>query len=198
MNATTAPDIAGVAPLQRSIAAGSFLFQRTDPTIGIFVLGSGRLLLQRVTPDGNTVTLHTPRAGELFAEASLFSENYHCDALAVTRCEVWLYPKELLVRLLRDDPRALWEFAATLARSLQSLRLRYELKQIRSAPQRVLQLLHLRCDANGIYRSEGTLKDTAAELGLTHEALYRALAVLERDGIIARGSAGIEILHFVD
>jgi CRP-like cAMP-binding protein len=32
----------------------------------------------------------------------------------------------------------------------------------------------------------GTLKDLAAEIGLTHEALYRTLAALERSGEIKR------------
>ncbi|TIT83360.1 MAG: winged helix-turn-helix domain-containing protein, partial [Mesorhizobium sp.] len=32
----------------------------------------------------------------------------------------------------------------------------------------------------------GTAKDLAAELGLTHEALYRTLSTLQAEGIIAR------------
>jgi CRP/FNR family transcriptional regulator, dissimilatory nitrate respiration regulator len=32
----------------------------------------------------------------------------------------------------------------------------------------------------------GTLKDLAAEIGLTHEALYRTLAALERSGELKR------------
>ena len=33
---------------------------------------------------------------------------------------------------------------------------------------------------------QGTLKDLARSLGLTHEALYRTLATLEREGVIER------------
>ncbi|MDP2809980.1 MAG: Crp/Fnr family transcriptional regulator [Rhodocyclaceae bacterium] len=188
------PSIAGMNPLPRRMAAGDTLFHRGDKAFGIFFLAAGRLRLQRVTPDGGTVTLHVVRAGEMFAEASLFAERYHCDATAETDCEVWLYPKDQLTARLRGDPASLWSFAAGLASSLHGLRQRYELKQIRSAPERVLQFLRLRCDAAGAYRPDGSLKDLAAELGLSHEALYRALAKLEKAGHIARDGSDLRLV----
>ena len=41
----------------------------------------------------------------------------------------------------------------------------------------------------------GTLKDLAAELGLTHEALYRTLAALTRSGEIKRARGKITFLR---
>lgn len=189
-----APTIAGVQPTSRRVSAGDLLFRRGDKTIGIFHIGAGRLRMQRVTADGATVTLHVARAGEMLAEASLFVDRYQCDVVAEVDSTVWLYPKDELIRRLRDDPDCLWNFAAGMARGLHALRQRYELKQIRSAPERVLQLLRLSCDASGVYRTAGTLKDLAAELGLTREALYRALAFLQRDGRIIRTTDEIRIV----
>ena len=40
---------------------------------------------------------------------------------------------------------------------------------------------------------EGRLMDLAAEIGLTHEALYRTLAELEKEGAIRRTRAGIAL-----
>lgn len=188
------PSIAGVRPVPRHLAAGAFLFRQGDRTVGMYFLRSGRLRMQRVTPDGGAVSLHIVRPGETCAEASLFSARYHCDMLAETDAEVWLYPKRELVKSLRGNPEDLWDFAGGLARGLQGMRQRYELKQIRSAPERVLQLLRLRCDDSGAYRAIGSLKDMAAELGLTHEALYRAMAVLERGKRIRRGAGLLHIL----
>ena len=180
------PPLAGVLPLPRVVPAGTALFRQGDRTVGIFVLLRGALRLLRVTPDGAAVTLHLVRPGEMFAEASLFATHYHCDAIADSDSVAGLYPKRALTDQLRRDPQALWNFSGELARRLQGLRQRYELKQIRSAPQRVLQFLRLRCNADGGYRTRGTLKDIAAELGLSHEALYRALAALEQEGLITR------------
>jgi CRP/FNR family transcriptional regulator, dissimilatory nitrate respiration regulator len=42
-----------------------------------------------------------------------------------------------------------------------------------------------------------TLKDIAAEIGLTHEALYRAVAALERGGAIRRSRHKITLLRRV-
>lgn len=190
------PAIAGVRPTLRRVAAGEMLFRRGDPTFGIFYLAAGRLRMQRVTPDGGSVTLHVAGPGETFAEASLFAEHYQCDVVAETDSEVWVYAKNELAQRLRDDPESLWMFAAGLARGLHSLRQRYELKQIRSAPERVLQLVRLRCDDGGVYRATGTLKDMAAELGLTHESLYRALAALERQGRITRAKGRLSVANW--
>lgn len=194
MHSNSPPTIAGVVPSLLTLAGGDILFRRGDRAVGIFLVAAGRLHMQRATPDGGTVSVHVARGGELFAEASLFAERYHCDAVAGSDCEVWHYPKDLLIPRLQNDPTALWQFAAELARNLHRLRQRYELKQTRSAPERVLQYLRLACDAECVYRPEGTWKEVAAELGLTHEALYRALATLKKQGRIARGVGGLRLV----
>ena len=147
-----------------------------------------------ITPDGAAVSIHLARPGELFAEASLFSERYHCDAIAEVDSEVWVYPKDQLSKRLHTQPESLWAFARELARRLQELRLRYELKQIRSATERVLQLLRMRCGKDGVFGIAGSLKDVAADVGLTHEAFYRALAALEKQGSIARSAGAIRLI----
>jgi len=188
-----APVLAGVAAELQTVPAGAMVFRQGDRSRGIFLLLAGSVRLQRVTPDGTAVTLHQVRAGETFAEASLFSDRYHCDAVAMAQSRVGRYPKAALATALRGDPESLWRFSADLAHSLQRLRSRYEIKQIRSAPQRVLQFLRLRCDADGRYAAPGALMDLAAELGLSHEALYRALATLERDGSLSRANGALHL-----
>lgn len=137
--------------------------------------------------------MHTVRPGELFAEASIFSARYHCDAIATQACEVLLYPKAELIRRLKEGRDDLWSFAAELAHRVQELRIRLEMRQIRSATERVLQSLRLRCAISGAWKVDGTLKQFAEEVGLTHEALYRALATLERNGRITRGVGEIRL-----
>lgn len=188
--------VAGVAPATRQLAAGNALFRQGDRTFGIFRLVSGRISLTRVTPGGTQVPMHTVLPGELFAEASIFSAQYHCDAIAQRDCEVLVYPKALLTRQLKENKDDLWEFAAELARRVQGLRTALEVRQIRAAPERVLQVLRLRCDTHGTWKIDGTLKQLAEEIGLTHEALYRALASLERLGRIERDDGVIRLkLH---
>ncbi len=185
--------IAGVTPAVRHVASGTALFRQGDASFGIFRLQSGRIRLLRMTPEGTEVPLHTVRPGELFAEASIFSARYHCDAIALQTSEVLVYPKKELTRQLKENTDELWSFTAELARHVQSLRTRVEVRQIRSAPERVLHSLRLRCDSQGVWKMDGTLKQFAEEIGLTHEALYRALATLEKNGNIARSKSEIRL-----
>lgn len=177
----------------RRVAAGAALFRAGSPTFGLFRLLSGRIRLIRVTPSGRQVPMHTVLPGQLFAEASLFSARYHCDAIATRASEVLVYSKSELAGRLKEHGNDLWAFAAALAQQVQALRTGLELRQIRSARERVLQWLELRCGAGGASPIDGTLKEFAEEIGLTHEALYRALAALERDRRITRSGGEIRL-----
>jgi CRP/FNR family transcriptional regulator, dissimilatory nitrate respiration regulator len=180
------------ASVPRTLASGEYLFQQGDPASAIYKIESGRLRLIRRTLDDHLVVLHTARAGELFAEASLFSEVYHCDAVAAVPSRIRVYPKAALIAAFRTEPALSEAFMARLARQVQDLRARMELRNIRSARERVLQYLRLHTGADGrTIAIEGQFQDIAAEVGLTREAFYRTLAGLEAKGVLARAGAGI-------
>jgi CRP/FNR family transcriptional regulator, dissimilatory nitrate respiration regulator len=103
----------------RLLAPGELLFRQGDRAAAIYKVESGRLRLIRRTVDDHLVILHTARRGEFFAEASLFAEAYHCDAVAAAQSGVRVYPKAIVMDALRTDP-ALAE--AFMARSLTSYR----------------------------------------------------------------------------
>lgn len=186
----------GDVPLSivRHLDRGQALFRQGDATFGVFRIARGRVRLERRTFDGRLVVLHTPRAGELFAEASLFADAYHCDAVAVTEASVEVYDKAALLADLGVAATS-GGLVATMARNLQEARGRLELRNVRSARERVLLWLDLRADPAGAIAAEGELQDIAAELGLTREAFYRTMAALERDGLIAREGARIVLLR---
>ncbi|WP_442854098.1 Crp/Fnr family transcriptional regulator [Acidovorax sp. Leaf76] len=183
----------GVTPSLRCLASGQMLFREGAASAGVFRLRSGCVRLIRTTLTGGQATMHTVRQGEFFAEASLFSAIYHCDAVALESSEVLVFRKQALVDQLRKSPELLWTFTAELARRVQGLRTRLEIKQTRSAEERILQFIGLHCDASGFWTQQGTLKHLSEDIGLTHEALYRALARLQRQGAILRLKNGLKI-----
>jgi CRP-like cAMP-binding protein len=147
---------------------------------------------------GRETVLHVAGPAETLAEASLFFGQYHCDAVANTDATVRVYPKRQVVSVFEKDPKALKTFTAMLAHQVMSLRTRLQQRNIRSARERVRQFLALNIGPDGrTVELHGTLKDLAAEIGLTHEALYRALAALERAGEIKRGGNMIMLLRRV-
>src|SRR3954454_19655573 len=117
-------------PLPVSLEAGSvvrileareLLFHQGDRTAAIYKVESGGLCLIRRTVDDHLVILHTARREEFFAEASLFAETYHCDAVAAAPSRVRVYPKTAVMAALRADPDLAQAFMARLAVQLQEL-----------------------------------------------------------------------------
>jgi CRP-like cAMP-binding protein len=184
------------AAVDRKLKAGEALFRLGDQAIGFFEVVGGRVKLTRVDRAGREVVLYVAGAGEYLAEASLFSPHYHCDAVAGTDAVVRLYPKATVLAAFEKEPKAAQAFAAMLARQVMTLRTGIERRNIRSARERVRHYLSVNADAEGAAVTlAGTLKDLAAELGLSHEALYRTLAALERAGEIRRTKGKIVLLN---
>jgi CRP/FNR family transcriptional regulator, dissimilatory nitrate respiration regulator len=128
----------------------------------------------------------------------LFSGQYHCDAVANTDATVRVYPKRQVISAFEKDPKALKTFTAMLAHQVMTLRTRLQQRNIRSARERVRQFLAFNIGPDGrSHELHGTLKDLAAEIGLTHEALYRALAALERAGEVKRAGNRIMLVKRV-
>ena len=188
------PDTLRRSAARRSLAAGEALFLREDRSLGLYLLERGEIRLIRTDTDGRETILSRAQPGDTFAEAALFSEAYHCDAVASVPSVVLLLPKPAVLAAFSSEPDIAQAFMATLARQVMTLRTRLENRNLRTARERVLH--HLGLQASGIdrvVRVNGNLKAMASELGLSHESLYRTLASLEAEGVIERGRGEIRL-----
>jgi CRP-like cAMP-binding protein len=181
--------------IERRFVAGQMLFDQGDATVGVYEVVSGKVRQVRVDPEGRDVVVGIAGPGEMIAEASLFSQTHDCAATAVTNAVVRLYRKGTLLAQLERDPQAALSFMATLVKQILNLRIRLERRSIPSARDRVRHYL----TANGGGRERtvalpSTLKDLAAELGLTHETLYRTLSEMSARGEIARLNGKIRLV----
>jgi CRP-like cAMP-binding protein len=182
------------AAKELAFKAGQSVFRSGARTTGLYEVIEGKIRLVRVDRSGREATLQVAGAGDTFAEASLFSSSYHCDAIAGTDAIVRHYPKGVMLAELQRSPKFSQAFAAMLARQVMSLRTRLEQRNIQSARERVRHYLAVNTDASGqTVAISGTLKDLAAELGLTHEALYRTLAEMAAEGEIERRKGTIKL-----
>lgn len=176
----------------RELARNEYLFRQGEAVSTVYEVLAGRLRMMRRTIDDHLVVLQTSRKGDLFAESSLFAETYHCDAVAITPTRVRTYPRQAFITALRATPAGWEPLTAHLARQLQQLRTQLELRNIRSARERLLQYLQLQVSLpERLVRIEGDLQEVAAHLGLTREVLYRTLARLESEGVLVRVDHGI-------
>jgi CRP-like cAMP-binding protein len=182
------------AAIERTLKPGQTLFHAGSRSAGFYEVVRGTVRLIRIDRSGREAVLQTASACETLAEASLFSSTYHCDAVAATDAVVRLYPKTAILAELQRDPEIAKSFAAMLARQVMALRARLERRNIHSARDRVRHYLTVNAGADGrTVTLPGTVKQLAADLGLTHEALYRVLARMEADGEIKRSGATIKI-----
>jgi CRP/FNR family transcriptional regulator, dissimilatory nitrate respiration regulator len=182
-------------PVRRRLGRGETLFRQGDPATAVYGVEAGRMRLVRHTTEGSAVTLAVAREGDALAEASMFADVYHCEAVADPPSTVAVFPKRELRAALRADADLAARFLALFARQVQELRARLELRNVRSARERVLAWLELVESGPLAPPPAGRpLKDLAAELGLTPEAFYRTLARLEREGAIARAGRSLTLL----
>jgi CRP-like cAMP-binding protein len=187
------PAAVRAAGIERRLQAGQTLFRLGNRTAGFYEIVRGKVRLARAS--GREAILHMAAAGDTIAEASLFSPTYHCDAIAMSDALVRLYPKAAVLAAFRRDPKAAQTFMAMLARQVMSLRTRLEQRNISSARERVRHYLALHAGSDGrTIALPGTVKDLAGELGLTHEALYRTLAVMATEGEIERRKGKITLV----
>src|SRR5262245_41544234 len=104
--------------VRKDLAAGAHLFRQGDKAEAVFVIESGRLALVRHAVDGRRLVLHVARAGDSFAEAALFAETYHCDAVAEATSRVAAIPKAPLLAAFAKDSRLVQALTGRLARQV--------------------------------------------------------------------------------
>ena len=79
-----------------------------------------------------------------------------------------------------------------LAGQVQSLRARAEILSLRAATDRLMTYFRLHMPADrDVLHIDSPWKQVATQIGISHEALYRALARLEDEGSIERDGAEV-------
>ena len=181
------------------VAAGRLLalrkadvvFRRgTRPRHAYFV-ESGEVHLVRGSAAGGEVVLHRATSG-LLAEASLDSATYHCDAVAAGETRLLQLPLEAFRDALESDAAFQRAYRVELARSLREARARCERMALKSIDDRIVH--DLECEGrDGRITLGHTRKAWASELGVTHEALYRALQRMRDEGRIALEGSSVAL-----
>lgn len=154
------------------------IFHRGDRPREIFVVLSGDVRLVRRSRSGGEIVLQRAHQGFL-AEASFDQQAYHCDAVAAQASQFLAIPRKAFATA---EFRDAW--IAHLARELRKARAHAERLSLKTARERIVHFIETEGEA-GTVNLTRSRKDWAAELGLTHEALYRTLARMTNSGELA-------------
>ncbi|MCK1453565.1 Crp/Fnr family transcriptional regulator [Bradyrhizobium sp. 35] len=153
------------------------LFSRGDSPQAMFFVISGEVRLLRRSKAGGEVVLQRAQRGFL-AEASLDQSTYHCDAVAAEPSRLLALPRRAFTGALAVEGfRDKW--IAHLARELRKVRAHTERLSLKTARERIVHFIETEGEG-GVVDLNQSKKDWASELGLTHEALYRTLAQMEK------------------
>ncbi|MBN9498935.1 MAG: Crp/Fnr family transcriptional regulator [Alphaproteobacteria bacterium] len=156
-----------------AFAAGNYLFRQSDSVRTLHQIVEGEAHLIRLQANGGRLVLQRARAGSVLAEASLFSEHYHCDAVAVRPTRTQSIDKADMRSALNDRPGFATEWAAYLAHEVQAARLRAEILSLKTVAERLDAWIAAN---DGGQPAKGDWKTVAAEIGTSAEALYREIA----------------------
>jgi len=192
------PALAGLLPpaLQAACAParlekGSLLFRLGQRPGWMHYVRSGEVVLERPGLHGGSVVLQRCRQG-FVGEASLQSDSYHCDARAVAPAELTRLPIQAVREALASDPAFASRWIGMLNREVRRLRMQSERLSLPRLRDRLLHLIETE-DQQGRLALGSSLKSLAAELGVTHEALYRCVASLTKEGRLLRSPDALQL-----
>jgi len=163
---------------------GDLLFKQGKMPTQMLYVTCGEVVLQRLGRTGGSVVLQRARRG-FIGEASLDSVRYHCDAVVTMSGEVVAIPLEAIKQALAADSGFAGRWIAMLNQEVKRLRAQCERLSMRGVAERLLHLIEAE-GSEGRLPLGGGLKSMASELGVSHEALYRAVAELEKNGRLRR------------
>ncbi|MDJ0595684.1 MAG: Crp/Fnr family transcriptional regulator [Pleurocapsa sp. MO_226.B13] len=179
--------------IYQDLAAKQILVQQGETADSIYFLLSGQIRLATFTEE-RIINHYFVLAGESFAEVALFSDIHVCSAIANVPSRVAKIDKELFRQALEDYLNLTNVYMNQLAYRYKTVKTLLELRSIRSARERLLQYLILQKEPdNQTIVLQRPLKDLAIELGLSAEALYRNLSLLQTEGVITRKQRSITL-----
>ena len=165
-------------------ARGDLLFKQGKKPTEMLYVTRGEVVLQRLGHQGASVVLQRTRRG-FIGEASLDSVRYHCDAVVTMSGEVVAIPLAAIKQALAADSGFAGRWIAMLNQEVKRLRAQCERLSLKGVKERLLHLIETE-GSEGRLPLGGGLKSMASELGVSHEALYRAVAELEKKGVLQR------------
>jgi len=154
-----------------SISRGEYLFHQGDLVNSLYLVEDGQLTLMRNQENGGTLLLNRTQAGAIVAEASLYSDHYHCSCIGEAASRLLQLPRSAILRKLSESAEISMLWSAYLANELQNSRYRSELLTMNKVSERLIGWI----EWNGQLPPKGSWKNLAAELGITPEALYREI-----------------------
>jgi CRP/FNR family transcriptional regulator, dissimilatory nitrate respiration regulator len=175
---------------------GDLLFSEGEKALGFFVVGSGRVKIYKLSPEGKERILHLVHPGNTFAEAAIFGSGlYPAYAEPLERSRLVFFPKQDFLALLHAHAQIAINMIGGLSRFLRQFASQIEELTFKDVPSRLARYL-LDLSGGKAVSVELPVSKTqlASHLGTVSETLSRTLRKLSDEDLIAVRGKVIEIL----
>jgi len=170
---------------------GDYLFHQGKKPEYMFFIVSGEAVLTRISSHGEPTILQRCKGG-FVSEASLLVDAYHCDAISTHNGQAITLP----IKSLRDalaDSKFSMKWVQLLSKEIMRLRTQSERLGLKDIRSKLIHLIETE-GKQGVLTLQSDFKSMASEIGVTHEALYRAIATLEKQGLLEKHPDSLELL----
>ena len=176
---------------QRTFSRGAQLFAEGDPCKGLYVVGSGRIRIFKMSPNGREQVLAVEGPGSSFAELPVFDGGaYPASASALEDAEVLSISREDFQSFCREHPEVALKVIAVVGSRLRRLVAIIEELSFTTVRQRLIAVLLREAQLRGKKTPEGielellmSHQEMAAELGTVREIISRNLSRLQAEGL---------------
>lgn len=174
----------------KAYGKGAQIFKQKQRPVCMFYVATGEVVLQRISAQGEYLVMQRVRQG-LMSEASLQSSHYHCDGVVTESAKLVSIPVAAIQQMLLADAAFSMRWISMLNHEVMRLRTQRERLSLKTVKERLFHLIDTQGTQGSLSLGIG-LKSIAAELGVSHEALYRAVADLEKKKMLQRAEGCIK------
>lgn len=171
----------------RRVPRGQFLFHEGDPCAGVWVIVSGAVVAERLSPEGGRLILHVAGPFETPGHVDVVRGTPRMAAArALAETEALTVSAGAFTRVLQTDiavTLAMLHDAVGIVAALDDLASDLALSNL---SQRLAKFL-VSHDSPGLYLAQ---REIAARLGVARQSVNVALAAMVRGGLVRLGSAG--------
>lgn len=119
------------------LESGQTAFRTGDRVLSMYLVVEGGVDLVRHTASGTSLILKRVSPGNVLAEASAYSVQYHCDGLASTKTLLRSLPVSQFQERLHSSADAAHAWSAQLARELRNARMQSEIRSLKTVAERL-------------------------------------------------------------
>lgn len=183
---------------ENNYGRGENIFSEGEEGSGFYVVGTGRIKVFKMSPEGREQILHIFGPGEVFGEVPVFAgKRFPASAETMEKSLILFFPRDALLSLIEKNPAIALNMLAVLSMRLRRFTSMIDDLSLKEVPGRLAKhFLYLdeHGKGNGHLELNITKGQLASLLGTIPETLSRILARMADQELIGLEGKRVKIL----